>query len=211
MPGETARQNGMSGGRPKGSLSKKTLEVRRLRARLAERVAAKADAIFDAWEDLALGHYVMVKNPLTGEQRVYKKGPNGLALKDMLEQVWGKPRQPIDINVEDEPRYDIEALQRMAKYVEPTDAEFTELNAGATSLRISAIPPTKAFEIYSLRGVGQRLAARPANPTKGLDKDHPKEQGQPAYIRPLFLSSTDRGNRPNTRMPSRHVTGTGKA
>lgn len=179
MPGETARQNGLLGGRPKGKLSQKTLEVRQLRAKLAERVAAKADAIFDAWEDLALGHYVMVKNPLTGEQRVYKKGPNGLALKDMLEQVWGKPKQPIEINVDDEPDFEIEALQRMGKYVEPTDAEFTELVANTPSTPAAAVSITHkpTATVYSLRGVGERLAARPANSEERVDTNNAQEQG----------------------------------
>jgi hypothetical protein len=176
MPGETARQNGLLGGRPKGKLSQKTLEVRQLRARLAERVAAKADAIFDAWEDLSLGHYIMVKNPLTGEQRVYKKGPNGLALKDMLEQVWGKPRQPIDINIEEQPEFEIEALQRMGKYVEPTDAEFTELADNAPNpAGAVALSHKPTVKVYSLRGMGERSTAHTEKGAARLDQNNAKE------------------------------------
>lgn len=171
MPGETARQNGIKGGRPKGTVASKTLQTQIMRARLAQRLYDKMDAIFDAWEDLALGHYIMVKNPLTGEQRVYKKGPNGLALKDMMEQVWGKPTQPITVGEhENEPDFELEALQRMGKYVEPTDAEFTE--------RISTAPaqPALSREVHSLRGVGTRFAKHPANHAQGVDTTDAQKQ-----------------------------------
>lgn len=175
MPGDASRRNGALGGRP---ISTKRLIAEKMRERLAERLFKKADATFDAWEDLALGHFVLIEDPLTGSKRIYKKSPNGQAIKDMFEHVVGKPRQPIDVNIEDEPRYDMEALQRMGKYVEPTDAEFTELNAGASKLPASAITITHApaFAVYSLRGVGERLATRPTNPAKRVDKNNAKEQ-----------------------------------
>ena len=175
MAGDISRQNGKRGGR---HVSSKTLQTQLLRAQLTKRFAEKADAIFDAWQDLALGHYIMVKNPLTGEQRVYKKGPNGMAIKDMVEQVMGKAKQTIEINTEEEPQFDLEALQRMGKYVEPTDAEFTELVANpAQPAFAAAIEHKPAVALYSLRGMGKRPEPRAADPAEGVDKNNAQKQG----------------------------------
>lgn len=168
MPGESARINGRRGGRP---VLTKTLQTQILRTRLTQRFYDEADAIFTAWRDLALGHYIMVKNPLTGEQRVYKKGPNGMAIKDMVEQVLGKAKQTIEVNIpEDEPDYDSEALQRMGKYVEPTDAEFIELATHSPGSQLTKPLGHRATKIYQLPGVGGRPRQDSATPQKGLDQ-----------------------------------------
>ena len=139
-----------------------------MRQRFAERAFAKADAIFDAWEDTALGHYREVTNPLTGTVRVYFKPPNPLAIKDMMEQVWGKPKQPIELSIEEVPEYDYEALNRMGKYVEPNDPHFIDVTA-------KLVDRSTAIDIgaYQVRRVGERLTNDPEGTQSGLDQDDP--------------------------------------
>lgn len=163
MAGDVSRENGRKGGRQP---SKKTLIAQQMRQRLAERAFEKADAIFTAWEDTALGHYREVKNPLTGTVRVYFKPPNPFALKDMMEQVWGKPKQPIELLMEDEPEWDFEAVSRMGKYADSNDPEY--LNAAA---KLLAPPPAIDLGSYQLRRMGGRFTNDPAGASGEMDKD----------------------------------------
>lgn len=160
MAGDVSRKNGKKGGRPP---SRKTLIAQMLRERMARRAYEKADRIFTAWEDVALGHYREVKNPITGTVRVYFKPPNGLAIKDMMEQVWGKPKQPIEISDEPEPEYDVEALRRMGKYVEPNDPLYNE--ALTEALRIEQERPALDLSRFKIRrmepGFGIRIEGTP--------------------------------------------------
>ena len=159
-----ARENGKLGGRP---IATKTKIAQLMRQQLAERAFEKADAIFTAWEDMALGHYREVKNPLTGTVRVYFKPGDPSALKDMMEQVWGKPKQPIELLTEEEPEWNFEAVSRMGKYADSNDPEY--LNATA---KLLALPPAIDLASYQLRRMGDRFTNDPAGASGEVDKDN---------------------------------------
>ena len=93
-PNPASRENGKLGGRP---VATKTLETQTIRKRLVERFSEKADELFDAWEDLALGHYQLIEQP-DGTAKVYKTAPNPKALKDLIDQTIGKASQQIDVS-----------------------------------------------------------------------------------------------------------------
>lgn len=80
-------------GRPKSSA---TLRTQMLREALTKRFEKDADKYFDAWQDLALGHFVEVEGK-DGQTKVYKKSPDGKALKDIMDQTLGKAPQQIDV------------------------------------------------------------------------------------------------------------------
>lgn len=139
--------NGRKGGRPQ---SRATLCAQELRERFAERVYAKADALFDAWESAAVGDFVEVKTA-KGITRVYCRSPNPKALQSFLEQVWGKPKQIVEVPVEDEPEWDFDAVRRMGKYVDLEDAEYRRILALVKSHESVASSSTIDLSRYKIQ------------------------------------------------------------
>ncbi len=64
-----------------------------------EQVHQEANRIFRAQLDLALGHYREVRTA-QGVIRVYKQPPNARAIEWILEQVWGKATQRVEVEGE---------------------------------------------------------------------------------------------------------------
>lgn len=91
------RWPGDRGGRPRGSFTEETKKRYEMKRRFLERTHKIADRIFQAHEDLALGHLVTITTP-EGEMRVYKKSPDGASLRWMLEHIWGQAPIKIDLN-----------------------------------------------------------------------------------------------------------------
>ncbi len=60
-PAHIARQNGMKGGRPKGSLSKTTLEKQKVMEEFKMKVLRAADVLFQAQLHLAIGQTFLYK------------------------------------------------------------------------------------------------------------------------------------------------------
>jgi hypothetical protein len=134
----TSPINGRKGGRP---IKRERIHAEAMKRRFIQRVYAKVDKYLDAWEDVALGHYVEVKLP-TGGTRVYQKSPSGLVLKDIFEHVWGKPKQTLEIEADVKTHLTIEALRRMAPYVDSNDEEFKLIEAEA----IASPKPSRYFD-----------------------------------------------------------------
>ena len=95
MPGETSRQNGKKGGRPKGSVSQETELRLEIKKQLVELAHEKTPELFDAQLDLALGHYR--EDPELG--RVYLQPPDPKAIQWLLNQVIGKAMNQSQIDV----------------------------------------------------------------------------------------------------------------
>lgn len=112
-----ARKNA---GKKKGTLWKTTELKLKMRQRLIERAYDKADQYFEAMDALALGHWRVIDNPVTGNpMRVYKKGPNGEALAYLLDQVIDKAVQHVDLggSVETENKVTAETLAAIKQAV----------------------------------------------------------------------------------------------
>lgn len=123
MAGNASRINGRKGGRPKGSESLATKFRREMQKRWVDRIWEEADKFFDAQRDLALGHY---KEVLTNEGRVkvYRKSPDARSLQWMFEQIWGKAPQYIELEVEEEMKFELteetkKALQAAIAHATP--------------------------------------------------------------------------------------------
>lgn len=86
-------------GRPKGSINKDNGTRLALKRKWLGRVNKIADKIFDAHEDSALGHYREVQTP-DGKVKVYKKPPNPMSLEWMMEHIWGKAPQKLEIEAD---------------------------------------------------------------------------------------------------------------
>lgn len=99
MPGISSQINGRKGGRPSGSENEKTKIRRSMNERWLENVSKVTDQLFMAHLDLALGYYTTKTNP-NEEIRVYQRPPDGKAIQWMLEQIWGKAPQSIELEVE---------------------------------------------------------------------------------------------------------------
>lgn len=96
MAGDASRINGKNGGRPKGSENFDTKQRREMKNRWFQLINDEADAIFQAQLTLALGCYAEKQTP-DGVQRVYKRPPDAKSLQWIMEQVWGRPSQPSDL------------------------------------------------------------------------------------------------------------------
>ena len=78
MPGDTARANGRLGGRPKGSLSKNTLEANKYKEILIAKIIANAEPLAEA----------LIKKGLSGDIQ---------ALKEIHERSLGKVEDNMNI------------------------------------------------------------------------------------------------------------------
>lgn len=83
-------------GRPRGTMDPDTKIRMALKSRWLSRINKIADQIFDAHEAVALGHYREVESP-DGRVRIYKKSPDGDALRWMQEHIWGLAPMKLDL------------------------------------------------------------------------------------------------------------------
>lgn len=83
-------------GKPKGYMSPYVAARRRLHERWLENIQKFADAIFMAQLDAALGHFYE-QETAEGNVRIYRKSPNPQSIEWILEHLWGKARQQVDL------------------------------------------------------------------------------------------------------------------
>lgn len=157
--------NARKGGRPIGT---ETLAAQEMRRVFIRRVQRKANAYMDAWEDLALGHFVEVPLP-NGTTRVYKKSPNGMVLQNIFEHIWGKATQPIAIVEEATVNFGSEAIKRMEKYVEATDAEYKIITDQVREASID-------WSHFKVRSVGVRSSGDQTEGTGEVDPHDIEEE-----------------------------------
>ncbi len=93
MAGNASRINGLQGGRPKGAESDETKLRRIMREVWVDQVALRSNEIIQAHFDLALGIYTE-QTTLEGVKRVYKRLPDRRSLEWIMEQTWGKAKEP---------------------------------------------------------------------------------------------------------------------
>ena len=93
MAGNTSRINGRLGGRPKGAESDETKLRRIMREIWVDQVAIRSNEIIQAHFDLALGIYTE-ETTTEGVKRVYKRLPDRRSLEWIMEQTWGKAKEP---------------------------------------------------------------------------------------------------------------------
>ena len=95
-PPEIARQNGKLGGRPKGSLSKKTLLKQKIEEQLMEEAQKYIPEMLQALVDAAQGMWVEVRKE--GKTvRVYRKAPEVQAIKEYFDRIMGKSTQSVEV------------------------------------------------------------------------------------------------------------------
>lgn len=102
------------------------MEIRReLKMRWLTRVEQIADLLFDAHQQLALGHFVEELSPAGERIRIYRKSPDRGALEWMQEHIWGLAPQTFNLNaqVQDDRAYSTpeqdRALERALAYALP--------------------------------------------------------------------------------------------
>ena len=110
MPGQSARENGKKGGRPKGSYGPARLDKIAAREHVRKRVTERLDALLDAQIDNALGiSYMVTRDRNTGKFirvgpamasradeetiQVWQKDPNVHACIDLLNRAMDKPAE----------------------------------------------------------------------------------------------------------------------
>ncbi len=95
-PPEIARQNGRLGGRPKGSLSKKTLLKQKIEEQLIEEAQKHVPGMLQALVDAAQGVWVEVRKDGKAV-RVYRKAPEVQAIKEYFDRIMGKSTQSVEV------------------------------------------------------------------------------------------------------------------
>ena len=94
---ETASAMGKKGGpKNKGRVSPITIAKIEAREALRKMIEADTQELYAAWKDTALGHFIQVKTA-QGDVKVYKKSPNGQAIKEMFDRAFGKAKQEVDV------------------------------------------------------------------------------------------------------------------
>ena len=119
MPGQSARENGKKGGRPKGSKSTATLTKEAIRAHVQSRVAAQLDPLIDAQLANAQGvKYLVTRDKHTGKFirvteamaklkqgqdeeiiEVWEKDPSVQAFTDLLNRAADKPVEAVQVDL----------------------------------------------------------------------------------------------------------------
>ena len=117
MPGETARQNGRKGGRPKGAVSRQTLDKAQAREYVRQQVIARLEPLLEAQfahaeglkylvtRERKTGKFIRVTeamarlkiDPETTEEQeiieVWEKDPSVHAFTDLLNRALDKPKE----------------------------------------------------------------------------------------------------------------------
>lgn len=93
---EAAAMGKKGGGHNKGQHSQNTIEKIEAREALRKMIEADTQELYAAWKDTALGHFIQVKTA-QGDVKVYKKSPNGQAIKEMFDRAFGKAKQEVDV------------------------------------------------------------------------------------------------------------------
>lgn len=136
---ENAAELGAKGGaKNKGRVSPTTKAKQLAREALREHIENDMEELYTAWKDVAVGHFIQVKTA-AGTTKVYKRSPNGNAIRDMFERAFGKPTQPVIVA-------DPEDLSERAKAIlheldfELTDQEASEEDADGDVSEVDEAP-----------------------------------------------------------------------
>jgi len=93
------KPRGKNGGAREGAgrpISNATIKAQMFRELLQQRIEGRIDLFLDAWEDLALGHWLEITTE-TGTKKVYKTAPDQRAMKAIMDQAMGRAPQGIDL------------------------------------------------------------------------------------------------------------------
>lgn len=119
---EASRRNGKNGGRPKGTLSDQARMQQEMRVMLTQRAREVFPSLINAQIDLAQGVYVeetVIVEDKDGNKkevrRVYKRPPSQEAVKYVMDQAIGKPKETKEIDLNDKRALSIQELDAMAK------------------------------------------------------------------------------------------------
>ena len=119
---EANKRNAKKAGRPKGAVSETARLQQEMRKMLTERARKEFSGLIDAQLDLARGVYVEEidtvkdkKGNLKTKRRVYKRPPSSEAIKYLMDQAIGKPKETKEIDLNDKRALSIEELDAMAK------------------------------------------------------------------------------------------------
>ncbi len=83
-------------GRPKAP---HTVKAEKAREWIVKQIAKNLEPIFAAKLDLALGHYYEGTAPGTsGKMKIYKTSPDGSALRYLIDQGIGRPKESVELS-----------------------------------------------------------------------------------------------------------------
>lgn len=119
---EANKENAKKGGRPKGAVSETARLQQEMRKMLTQRARKEFSGLIDAQLDLARGVYVEEvdtvkdkKGNIKTKRRVYKRPPSSEAIKYLMDQAVGKPKETRDVNLTDGRRVSIDELEMVAQ------------------------------------------------------------------------------------------------
>lgn len=119
---EASRRNGKKGGRPKGTISEQARMQQEMRKMLTAAAREVFPSLIKAQIDLAQGVYVeeIVMEPtakgkkMKAKRRVYRRPPSQEAVKYVMDQAIGKPKETKEISVDDARSLTLDDLEAMA-------------------------------------------------------------------------------------------------
>lgn len=119
---EASRRNGKKGGRPKGTISEQARMQQEMRKMLTAAAREVFPSLIKAQIDLAQGVYVeeiVVAADHTGKKtkakrRVYQRPPSQEAVKYVMDQAIGKPKETKEIDVNDARALTLDDMEAMA-------------------------------------------------------------------------------------------------
>ncbi len=119
---EASRRNGKKGGRPKGTISEQARMQQEMRKMLTAAAREVFPSLIKAQIDLAQGVYVEEivvaadhKGKTTkAKRRVYQRPPSQEAVKYVMDQAIGKPKETKEIDVNDARALTLDDMEAMA-------------------------------------------------------------------------------------------------
>lgn len=117
------KENAKKAGRPKGSISDQSRMQQEMRVMLTRKAREVFSDLVNAQIDLARGVYVeemVTETSKDGKEvkqkrRVYKRPPSQEAVKYVMDQAIGKPKETKEIDLNDKRALSIDELDAMAK------------------------------------------------------------------------------------------------
>jgi hypothetical protein len=116
---EANRKNALLAGRP---VATPTLVKQLFKKALAERINEDLESWVTPIEDLAKGHFVEVRTA-EGEVKVYKKSPDAKAWQVVMDRVFGKPEQSVDLTSKGKQLGDLTETPQMVELRQKYEAE----------------------------------------------------------------------------------------
>ncbi|MBI2551318.1 hypothetical protein HYV73_03150 [Candidatus Uhrbacteria bacterium] len=123
------------------------------RRKLCQRIERKVDQYLEAWEALALGHKVLLKDENGTILRAYDRPPNNTALRDVFNRAFGQPEPSgEEVVYEENPPLTDEETENLMLFMygkpdqeEKTDADTKEMDSKTKSPSLT--PQTDAHRL----------------------------------------------------------------